>query len=81
MEGAVDPARGYLIDYGDIKRVVDPIVRELDHFYLNEIKGLENPTAENLAIWIWNRVKAPLPELAAILVHETCSSSCEYHGR
>jgi len=81
VEGAVDPAKGYLIDYGDIRRVVDPIVKELDHFYLNEIKGLENPTAENIAVWIWNRVKVALPELVLIKVHETCSSSCEYRGQ
>jgi len=80
VEGPVDPVKGYLIDYGDIKRVVDPIVKELDHYYLNDIKGLENPTSEVLAVWIWNRVKAALPQLAAIMVHETCSSSCEYRG-
>ncbi|HYE18102.1 MAG TPA: 6-carboxytetrahydropterin synthase QueD [Tepidisphaeraceae bacterium] len=80
VEGEVDPAKGYLIDYGDIKRVVDPIVKRLDHYYLNEIPGLENPTAEALAVWIWNRVKEPLPQLASIIVHETCSSMCEYRG-
>ena len=80
VEGAVDPAMGYLIDYGDIKRVVDPIVKELDHYYLNDIPGLENPTSEMLAVWIWKRVKTALPQLAAIMVHETCSSSCEYRG-
>ena len=80
VEGEVDPAKGYLIDYGDIKRVVDPIVKRLDHYYLNEIPGLENPTAEVLAVWIWNRVKEALPQLASIIVHETCSSMCEYRG-
>jgi 6-pyruvoyltetrahydropterin/6-carboxytetrahydropterin synthase len=80
VEGDVDPARGYLIDYGDIKRAAEPIVRQLDHFYLNEIPGLSNPTSENLAKWIFDRLKVPLPDLSAIVVHETCTASCEYRG-
>ena len=80
VEGEVDAARGYLIDYGDIKLAAEPIVRRLDHFYLNEIEGLANPTAENLARWIWDKLKPALPQLAAIVVHETCTSACEYRG-
>ena len=80
VEGEVDPAKGYLIDYGDIKRVTDPIVRRLDHFYLNEIAGLENPTSENIARWVWEQLRPQLPLLASIIVHETCTSSCEYRG-
>ncbi|HLL88748.1 MAG TPA: 6-carboxytetrahydropterin synthase QueD [Tepidisphaeraceae bacterium] len=80
VEGPVDPAKGYLIDYGDIKRVADPLVKQLDHYYLNEIPGLENPTSENLAHWIWAKLKPALPQLAAIVVHETCTSVCEYRG-
>ena len=80
VEGEVDPQKGYLIDYGDIKIAAEPIVRRLDHFYLNQIEGLENPTAENLARWIWNNLKPSLPQLTAITVHETCTSACEYRG-
>jgi 6-pyruvoyltetrahydropterin/6-carboxytetrahydropterin synthase len=80
VEGDVDQERGYLIDYGDIKRAADPIVRELDHFYLNEIAGLANPTSENLARYLWGRLKPALPMLSAIVVHETCTSTCEYRG-
>jgi len=80
VEGEVDPAKGYLIDYGDIKRVTDPLVRRLDHYYLNEIEGLSNPTAENLARWIYERLKPELPLLKSIVVHETCTSACEYAG-
>jgi 6-pyruvoyltetrahydropterin/6-carboxytetrahydropterin synthase len=80
VEGEIDPKKGYLIDYGDIKAAVDPIVHRLDHYYLNEIEGLENPTAENLARWIWVKLKPSLPQLTAIVVHETCTSSCEYRG-
>ena len=81
VEGEVDPAKGYLIDYGDIKQAVDPLVKRLDHFYLNKIEGLENPTSEILAKWLWDRVKPVLPQVSAVIVHETCTSACEYRGK
>ncbi|MBC7783073.1 MAG: 6-carboxytetrahydropterin synthase QueD [Burkholderiales bacterium] len=80
VEGDVDPAKGYLIDYGDIKRICDPIVRQLDHYHLNEIDGLSNPTAEMIAKWLWDHIKPQLPLLAKISVYETCTSACEYEG-
>ena len=81
VEGEVDPAKGYLIDYGDIKKAADPLVKRLDHYYLNEIEGLSNPTSEVLAKWIFDRLKPALPQLSSIIVHETCTSTCEYSGR
>ena len=80
VEGDVPPEKGYLIDYGDIKRAADPIVRRLDHYYLNEIEGLLNPTSENLAAWLWQQLKPILPMLSSIVVHETCTSACEFRG-
>jgi 6-pyruvoyltetrahydropterin/6-carboxytetrahydropterin synthase len=80
VEGEVDPKKGYLIDYGDINRATDPIVAQLDHFYLNEIDGLSNPTAENVAKWLWDRLKPILPLLTEIRLYETCTSACEYRG-
>lgn len=80
VAGAVDPARGYLIDYGQIQEACEPIRRQLDHYCLNDIEGLENPTAENLAAWIWTRLKPALAGLTAIVVHETCTSRCVYRG-
>jgi 6-pyruvoyltetrahydropterin/6-carboxytetrahydropterin synthase len=80
VEGEVDPANGYLIDYGDISKMVEPLVKRLDHYYLNEIEGLSNPTSENLAKWLWDGLKPTLPLLSLVIVHETCSSSCEYRG-
>lgn len=80
VEGQVEESAGYLIDYGDIKEAVAPIVKQLDHFYLNRIAGLENPTSENIARWLWERIRPSLPQLTAIIVYETCSSSCEYRG-
>jgi 6-pyruvoyltetrahydropterin/6-carboxytetrahydropterin synthase len=81
VEGEVEPTRGYLIDYGDIKQVCDPIVRELDHYLLNDIAGLSNPTSEMIAVWLWNRIKPVLPLLDEIIVYETCSSACHYRGK
>lgn len=80
VEGEVQEQKGYLIDYGDITRAADPIVKRLDHYYLNEIEGLQNPTSEVLARWIWERLKPSLPLLCTVVVHETCTSSCEYSG-
>lgn len=80
VEGEVPPETGYLIDYGEIKRVAGPVVQELDHYYLNEIPGLENPTSEVLSKWIYDRIKPQLPLLARVVVHETCTSRCEYDG-
>lgn len=80
VEGEVPESRGYLIDYADIKTAAEPIVRQLDHYYLNEIEGLSNPTSEVIAKWIWDRLKRKLPELCAIVVHETCTTKCEYRG-
>jgi len=80
VEGDLDPERGYLVDYGDIKAATQPIENELDHRCLNDIPGLENPTSEMIARWIWNRLHPALPQLAEVVVHETCSSRCEFRG-
>jgi 6-pyruvoyltetrahydropterin/6-carboxytetrahydropterin synthase len=80
VEGELDERRGYLVDYGEIKAACGPIRAALDHRHLNEIGGLENPTAENLARWIWQRLKPSLPLLSAVIIRETCTSACEYRG-
>ena len=81
VEGEVDPKTGWLIDYGVIAQLVEPIRTRLDHYYLNEISGLENATSENLAAWIWEKLKPSLPMLTRITVHETCEARCEYEGK
>ena len=68
------------MDYADITKAFKPIRKQLDHYYLNEIEGLENPTSENIARWIWSRLKPDLPELSTIEVKETCTSGCIYSG-
>jgi 6-pyruvoyltetrahydropterin/6-carboxytetrahydropterin synthase len=80
VAGEVDEQAGYLLDYGEIRAACEPIRTSLDHTYLNEIPGLENPTAENLSRWIWQQLKPRLPLLAVVLVHETCTTGCEYRG-
>ena len=78
--GSLDPILGWVLDFADIQRAWQPIHAELDHRCLNDIPGLENPTSEYLAIWIWNRLKSHLPGLAKIVVMETTSSGCVYSG-
>jgi len=80
VRGPVDARLGWVRDFADIKKAVSPIRDQLDHHYLNEIEGLENPTSENLARWIWRRVRAVLPDLCEVIVHETCTSGCVYRG-
>ena len=78
--GEVDAKAGWLMDYGVIKAAVEPLREALDHRVLNDIAGLENPTSENLAKWLWDRLKGKLPGLACVTVRETCTSRCEYRG-
>jgi len=81
IEGAVDPVTGMVMDFADIARAFKPIIEaHLDHYYLNDVEGLENPTSENLARWIWTRLVPQLPLLSAIEVRETCTSGCRYRG-
>jgi 6-pyruvoyltetrahydropterin/6-carboxytetrahydropterin synthase len=81
IEGEVDPETGWLADFADITAVVEPLLRnELDHRILNDVPGLENPTAELLCGWLWVRLAPRLPALSAITVHETCTARCSYRG-
>ncbi len=80
VRGKVDPERGWLMDYGDIKALVGPLVKQLDHRMLNEIPGLENPTSENLARWFWDRLIPDLPELSRVTICESPGSQCSYWG-
>ena len=80
VTGPCDPKLGWVMDYADIKQVFQPLYDMLDHHYLNEVPGLENPTSENLARWVWDRLKSDLPQLSRVVVHETCTTTCEYRG-
>ena len=80
LSGPVHPQAGWVMDFADVKAAFKPIYERLDHHYLNDIHGLENPTSEQLAKWIWDQAKPLLPLLSAIVVHETCTSGCRYTG-
>ena len=71
---------GWVMDFSKLKEICSPHISELDHSYLNEIVGLQNPTSENIAIWFWKKLKPQLPQLYSIHVMETCNSGCEYYG-
>jgi 6-pyruvoyltetrahydropterin/6-carboxytetrahydropterin synthase len=80
VAGECDPKLGWLMDYADISKAFKPIWEKLDHFYLNEIPGLENPTSEVLAVWIWQKLKPKLPLLTEVVVAETCTARAVYRG-
>ncbi|MGL5726743.1 MAG: 6-carboxytetrahydropterin synthase QueD [Plesiomonas sp.] len=80
VTGEVDPYTGWVIDFSEIKQAFKPIYDQLDHYYLNDISGLENPTSEVLARWIWQQLKPRLSLLSGILIKETCTSGCLYRG-
>ena len=80
IAGEVNPETGFLMDYGDMKEIVKPVIDELDHKHLNDIEGMEITSAEYLAKWIWDRIKPLMPLLSKITICETGSSSCEYIG-
>ena len=80
VRGDLDPRLGWVMDFADLKAAVKPVIAELDHYYLNEIAGLENPTSEVLARWLWARLIPALPTLTRIVVGESCSSGCTFHG-
>ena len=68
------------MDFADVRSAFEPLIERLDHRYLNDVPGLENPTSENLARWIWRELRPALPLLARVVVHETCTSGAAYEG-
>ena len=80
VAGECDPRLGWLMDYADISKVFRPIWEQLDHRHLNDIRGLENPTSEVIAVWIWKKLKPKLPLLTEVVVAETCTARAVYRG-
>lgn len=80
LKGNVDAKTGFVIDFFDVEKVFGPVLESLDHHTLNDIEGLENPTAENIAVWIWKKVKPLLGELNSVKVFETLACWAEYEG-
>ncbi len=80
VRGVVDAHTGWVMDFAEIKKAFKPLYEQLDHHYLNDIEGLQNPTSENLARWIWDRLQPLLPQISQVIVHETCTSGARYAG-
>ena len=80
VSGPLTAREGWVMDFADLKSAFNPLYEQLDHYYLNDIPGLENPTSENLARWIWVRLKPTLPALSQVVVRETCTAGCVYRG-
>jgi len=80
VAGPVDPATGWFIDFQHLYEAWKPLYDALDHNYLNDVPGLENPTSEFLARWVWERIRDALPSLCRVTVYETCEARCEYEG-
>lgn len=80
IKGEPDQHMGWVMDFGEIKEKVSPIIEQLDHRYLNDIEGLENPTSELLCMWLYRAIAKVLPQLHAVEIHETCQTSCLYKG-
>ncbi len=80
VAGPLDAKLGWVMDFADLKSAFQPIEEQIDHRCLNDIAGLENPTSENLARWIWQHLKPELEVLSKVVVRETCTSGCVYRG-
>ena len=80
LEGPINQDTGFVVDFFDVEAAFGPLLERLDLHCLNEIAGLENPTAENIAVWIWDRVKPLLPQIASVKVYETQLCWAEYEG-
>ncbi len=80
VAGELDATLGWIMDYAEIKSLVKPVIARLDHYYLNDVPGLENPTSEVIARWLWQQLKPSLALLSKIVVKETCTSGCVYTG-
>ena len=81
IEGPVDPRSGFVVDFSDVEAAFGPLRERLDHHCLNEIEGLENPTAENIATWIWGKLRPSFRDLSSVVVFETPNCWAEYDGR
>lgn len=80
IKGEPDPHYGWLMDFKELKDIVNVVIDKMDHKLINDIDGLQNPTAENITIWIWNQISPLLPHLYRIELYETPTTGVVYHG-
>ncbi|MFI0347632.1 MAG: 6-carboxytetrahydropterin synthase QueD [Chthoniobacterales bacterium] len=81
VEGEVEPSSGWIYEHAVISKAIKPLIELLDHSYLNEIEGLQNPTIENMCAWFWKKLEPQLPGLSEIVIHETPTARCSYRGK
>jgi 6-pyruvoyltetrahydropterin/6-carboxytetrahydropterin synthase len=81
LEDNLHTDKGWVMDFGEIKELVAPIIDSIDHKLLNNIEGLENPTCELITVWLWNKIKPLIPILKKIELHETPNSGAIYEGK
>jgi len=80
VSGEVGEETGWVMDFAEMKAIFKPVYDQLDHHYLNDIPGLENPTSEVLAKWLWDQLKPDIPLLSKVVINETCTSGTIYCG-
>lgn len=80
VTGETRPDTGWVMDFAELDRLLQDVRRSLDHKVLNEVDGLENPTTEQMARWIWQRLHDRLPGLSRVEIRENPYSGCSYTG-
>jgi 6-pyruvoyltetrahydropterin/6-carboxytetrahydropterin synthase len=81
IEGELDPHLGWVMDFAELKNVIEPLVKHVDHKFINNLEGFENPTCENMVLWFWNQIKPKVPQLCKIELKETPTSGAVYEGK
>ena len=80
LESEIDSEMGWVMDFADVKEIMNPVMTQIDHKFLNDIEGLENPTCEIFVKWIWDRLIGSMPQLVKIELYETPTSGAIYEG-
>jgi 6-pyruvoyltetrahydropterin/6-carboxytetrahydropterin synthase len=81
LDGDPDPETGLVMHLEDVETAIEDTREALDHRFLNEVEGLEAPTLERIAVWLWDRLHNRLPGLAEIEVaRDSCREGCIYRG-
>ena len=80
IKGAIDPHLGWIMDFKELKDALSGVIDQLDHKLINDIPGLQNPTAENITVWIWKQIQPLLPQLSKIELYETPTTGVIYSG-
>ncbi len=81
LSGEIEVATGFMIDFGDVEIAIEAVKKKVDHYYLNDIEGLDNPTTEIIAEWLWTKFISSLPQLTRITVQEHRDRGVIYSGR